>query len=239
MEKSSQSSRRGIVFVMAAVVVALIGVVVWQQTGFDWHLKKPKTEAPEAAPPVAGQPAAPSASQADGGTLLAQWADVSSWKPFNLSVEQKSGTTSSGEGTFARIVEDSNDVWRNIQTAVAAPKGKQIKASVQVRGGEAERQAIVMMFSGPDRFSCRMNPATGATAERYIGEAKILSCTSVREPNGWWRLDSVGILPDNGQTEPTFLAVAMGAEDSFREDYKGDGKAFIEIGKVEVVQVND
>jgi hypothetical protein len=165
----------------------------------------------------------------------AEWLDVSSWRANNLHMEPSDAAAPTPKAKVVRLVENTQNTWRNIQTEIKAESDLPIKISVEVKFDTNSRGVIVMVLTAKDRFACNFSPATGRTADLTLGRATVSECTVTALGDGWWRLVLVGGLPTRWRDQGTYLSIAITAQ-GFDEDYQGDGKSGISVGSVTLTQ---
>jgi hypothetical protein len=187
------------------------------------------------SPPPPSQEAGLAGIEPGFANQVDQWMDVSVWKANNLHMEASDTAALTAGAKVVRLVEDTQNVWRNIQTKIKAEPDRPIKISAEIKFDTDSRGVIVMVLTARDRFSCNFNPATRRTADLTLGRAVVSECTATAMGNGWWRLVLIGSLPARWRGQETYLSIAI-AREGFDEDYQGDGKSGISVGSVTLTQ---
>jgi hypothetical protein len=161
--------------------------------------------------------------------------DVSGWKANNLHMGASDAAAPTPGAKVVRLVENAQNVWRNIQTEIEVKPDRPIKISAEIKFDTDSREVVVMVLTARDRFACNFNPATRRTADLTLGRAIVSECTATAMGNGWWRLVLIGSLPTRWRDQGTYLSIAITTE-GFDEDYQGDGKSGISVGSVTLTQ---
>jgi hypothetical protein len=161
--------------------------------------------------------------------------DVSGWSANNLHMEASDATAPTPGARVVRLIEDAQNVWRNIQTKIQVEPDRPIKISAEIKFDTPNREVILMALTAKDRFACYLNPATGRIADRALGRAIVWECTATTVGDGWWRLMLTGSLPTRSPNQETYLSIAITTK-GFDEDYQGDGKSGISVGGLTLAQ---
>lgn len=156
------------------------------------------------------------------------------WTAKNLREEATGERTPSG-AKVTRLVEDDQNIWRNIQVVVPnATHDRATRVTAEINLASPNREAVLMVLANRDRFACNLRPA-GPTSTISLGNATVGTCLATQLASGWWKLDLTGALPAASADDPVFVAVAT-TKDGFREDYQGDGESGLLLGKVTFAQ---
>jgi hypothetical protein len=182
-----------------------------------------------AGPPVDEAELAPLEKAAS--RVIARWANPGAWTPMFLSVR----AADAGGRTAIQLVEDAAMSYRNLQTRAAVVRGKPVRVSVDLRAGRGVR-AVVMLYDGKgNRIACPVDPETGVTSRLQLQNGEARSCLSTKQGRGWWRVNLLGQLADDGGDPPVYLAVAL-VQQGASEYYQGNGHNSLYVGEVAVFQ---
>lgn len=136
-----------------------------------------------------------------------------------------------------RLIEDTQNTWRNTQIVITPARSRIIKVTAEIKFDTPGRQAGLMVLAGTtDRFSGNLDPSTRRVATHTLGGGVVVDCTAVTLGNDWWRVELTGYLSEKTAQEPAFLFVALTKDGVKKEDYQGDGKSSISVGKVTISQ---
>lgn len=190
---------------------------------------------------VGGSPTAPMSLKGSTDSplgpyaVIGHWNDVSAWRANHLRMLRADGMSPIAGTPSIRLVEDKNESWRNIQTAMRPRRERPIKIAAEVRFESMERQAVLMMIAGTDRFSGKLDPRKRQTSTFTLGGGTASNCVATPMNDDWWRIELTGMLPSGSGEDAAYLVIAI-TKDGFRENYCGDGKSGISVGTVTVLQ---
>jgi len=169
--------------------------------------------------------------------ILTEWSDLSAWTAKNMRAVSM-GANAPGGAKAVSLIEDDQKIWRNIQTALpTAVPGRAMKVTAEVKLENGKRQAVLMVLAGLNRFACNLRWG-GNTDVMTIGDAAAGKCSAVKLADGWWNVALTGVLPVTRSKDLALVALALTAE-GFGEEYQGDGKSGLAVGKVTVAQLRE
>lgn len=150
---------------------------------------------------------------------------------------QGSGERSPSGAIVTDLIEDAQNSWRNASIIVfPVVRNRAISITAEINFGAARRQAVLMAFVETHRFACNLKRVTSITTVMTWGDGAVGTCKGADLADGWRKIELTGTLPVGSDKAPVFLAIAMTAE-GFREDYQGDGKSSLLVGRVTFAQL--
>lgn len=166
---------------------------------------------------------------------LEEWKDLSTWTAKNLRA-QVTGEQAPSGAKATSLVEDDQNIWRNVQVVVArAVRDRRTRVTAEIKLASPKREAVLMVLANLDRFACNLR-VDGTTSTIARGAATVGTCSTTALADRWWKLDLTGELPMTAARDPVFAAVAL-TQQGFQEDYQGDGQSGILVGEVTFAQL--
>lgn len=169
-----------------------------------------------------------------GYVVINEWTELANWSPFGLRAELTPLLSPSGSKA-THLIEDDQSNWRAVSIRVQPTRGETLKVRTEVKSDTSQREVLIRVLAGPNRFSCNLKPSTGQTAVRGLGAGKADRCIARPLADGWWLVELMGSLSKDTYRDQALIGVALSKE-GFAEVYQGDGKSGVYLGKITLAQ---